>query len=138
MSTTDDKRSVVALPGSIIDVQATDRGGADAAELASAQRAVTDASSRAASSSTATETAEAVERRKLIIEIRVMKRHRINVAVRGVVRGAMYTGAAWLLYRAGQWFIQELRRPPTAPPSPTSTPPQSEQRTDSQSAGRAA
>ncbi|MBA3670536.1 MAG: hypothetical protein H0W68_00755 [Gemmatimonadaceae bacterium] len=138
MSTNDKRPSIVALPGSVIDVDASERGGADAAELASAQRAIADASTRAPSQAIAV-TAEVIERRKLIIEIRMMKRHRINVAVAGVIRGAMYTGAAWLLYNAGQWLLDELRRPPTAPPAPpATTAPESDQRTDSQSTGRVA
>jgi hypothetical protein len=70
----------------------------------------------------AAQTADVVERRRLISEIRMMKRYRVNVAVDGLIGGVLITGAAFGLYHLGRWILEELRQPKLAPSLPAAKP----------------
>jgi hypothetical protein len=71
----------------------------------------------------AAQTADAVERQRLIIEIRAMRRYRLNVAVDGLVGGVLFAGVAVGLYHLGRWVLGELRRTPSTPAASSAVPP---------------
>lgn len=135
--TIDDKPKALPLP-SMNGAWPDARGGPSEHALGDIRRRV---EAHAAAPQAAIETAEAAARRQLINEIRMMRRYRLNAAIEGVIKGVLYTGAAWGLYHVGRWILDELRRPPSAPPPPPPAPsalPQPSQLADSRSAGRTA
>ncbi len=115
--TGDDKPRTLPVPG-MINGMSGERGGTNERTLDSVNRAFERARTRAVEPTIAGDTAEAVERRQLIIEIRTMRRYRLNVAFEGVITGVIFTGGAWALYRVARWILDELRSPPRPPPSP--------------------
>lgn len=117
--TGDDKPKALPLPN-VIEAASGERGGSEERVMKSVQRAIVDARARETSSVSTIETTDAIERRRLIIEIQTMRRYRLNVAFEGIITGAIYTGGAWALFRLGRWILDELRSPPKPPPEPQS------------------
>lgn len=124
--TGDDKPKPLPVPSTIESVSEA-RGGTEERALKSVHRAIESARTRETSPPSTADTAEAVERRRLISEIRTMRRYRVNVAVEGIITGAIYTGGAWALFHLGRWLLDELRSPPKTPPA--SEPPTTQQPT---------
>lgn len=112
---TDDKykNKITPIPGSLVDATAVERGGADAGELASVQRAVADASTRAIPAPVIADAADATRRRQLINNIRTMQRAKVNVAIDSAVRGLWWGVAGQLVWEGFAWWL-DTRRPDTA------------------------
>lgn len=114
--TGDDKPRTLPVPGTI-ERMSGERGGTDERAVDSVKRSFEYARTRAIAPTIAVDTADAEERRRLIIEIRMMRRYRLNNAFEGMITGAIYTGGAWALVRVVRWILAEVRSPPRAPPS---------------------
>lgn len=94
-----EKNKPVPLPGALVDPDEPGRGGADADAQASVKKAIAEAGQREHAPATVIEIAEAAERRRLIFEIRTMRRMKTNIAVQQFVDGAKYAGIGWLLWK---------------------------------------
>jgi hypothetical protein len=99
---TDDKLKMLSLPAALVDGVTTERGGGDTAALVSVQRALADA--RAVTPQNAAEAADAAKRRQLITEIRAMERAKANVAIEGMISGALLGVAGQVAWEAIQWW----------------------------------
>lgn len=98
----DDKVKMLPLPAGLVDGVTAERGGGDTTALVSVQRALADA--RAVTPQNAAETADAAKRRQLITEIRAMERAKANVAIEGMISGALLGVAGQVAWEAIQWW----------------------------------
>jgi len=113
---TDDKHKnrITPLPGSLVDATAVERGGADASELASVQRAVADASTRTIPAPVMADAADAKRRRQLINNIRTVQRAKVNVAIDSAVRGLWWGVAGQLVWEGFAWWLDTRGPKPAA------------------------
>jgi hypothetical protein len=130
--TGDDRPKALPVP-SAFDHVSGGRGGPEERVAGSVVRAI-DAARARVTPSAPDDTADAVERRRLIGEIRTMRRYRVNVVFEGIITGVVYTGGVFALLHLGRWFIGALRAPPMALPAPE--PPPTQQPTAQQTTPR--
>ncbi len=103
--TPDEKNKALTLPANLVDPDRGERGTVD--EMASVKRAIEEAGQRAMGASSAIETADASERRRLIDEIHAMRRVKSNVALHAVVSGVKWGAFAWLAYSGFKMLRKE-------------------------------
>ena len=107
MSSDDKLTKALPLPGALVDPQEPAARGADGDALKSIKEAIEKAGEVQAPANV--EAGEAAERRRLISEIRMMRRFKPNVAVQAAITGVKWGAMGWAIYRIAKALLGSKR-----------------------------